>query len=371
MTGTCTFPAGSISSNAILGGVGGALPTTATFSNLYSSNIGIGTSVPAYPLDIVGNARVTGNISAGNLGMFRNRIINGDMMINQRGVDNVSAGSYGVDRWQCISGTMGISKWTHNMGDPNLVKVGINNSLLLSGSTEVRQYIELLNSSDLFTSPITVSFWVRSSLTTSLPYVTISQSIDGSSSNIAWSTRKNVTTSTTWSYFSTTFPAPASIGSSSNNMNTYGITLVIGTGSIGASDWVTITGVQLEKGTIATPFEFRPYAIELQMCQRYYIRYNALTTNSLFGIGIAADLNNYYCVPIGLPTMLRDVSTATSSYYGLKISPGELTVTSQIAQLQTNSMIFDIWYGCNGSGQLSGILKASTPISFIEISSEL
>jgi len=86
-----------------------------TDSLIVSSNVGIGTALPQAALHVEGNAFVTGNISAGNLGQFRNRIINGDMRVDQRGANGtqgVGAGSsstnattsYTVDRFAIATG---------------------------------------------------------------------------------------------------------------------------------------------------------------------------------------------------------------------------------------------------------------------------
>ena len=117
-----------------------------------------------------------------------------------------------------------------------------------------------------------------------------------------------VSSTTSWNYYTLQIPG-ATIGTWNTNTST-GVEIFIGgfsgvagvstmnvwannSGSISSTtstrwdqtinNFIEFTGVQLEKGTIATPFEFRPYAIELQLCQRYYVRISNTTTYDSIG----------------------------------------------------------------------------------------
>jgi hypothetical protein len=93
----------------------------------------------------------------------------------------------------------------------------------------------------------------------------------------------------------------------------------------GATVWITtnnnyveFTGVQLEKGTIATPFEFRPYPIELQLCQRYYQTINGNSGQSIIGIGYCSSVygtsSNALSALVTLPVPLRALPTISGFY---------------------------------------------------------
>ena len=129
-----------------------------------TGNLGIGKSNPQYPLDIVGNANFSGNISAGNLGMFRNRIINGDFRINQRNAaSNVygnNSNAYNMDRFSAA--TVGGASYVITQsnvsiaGSPafrvaNAVKVSVTSNSTSAGDyyTAVQQVIEGNNIEDL------------------------------------------------------------------------------------------------------------------------------------------------------------------------------------------------------------------------------
>ena len=248
-------------------------------ANLYlGSNVGVGNSnYPTDPSGNTGNIITSGNICAGNLGMFRNRIINGNFIIDQRATATTAVTTgYGPDRWSFNPGS-GASFAQYKMTSANdlvIMKLGYLNGCVINqgantASSEISQYIELGNCFDLHINTITVSFWARTTVTGQI-YVKLFASSDGGNANGAWSSAYNVNTSTTWQYYTVQIPNVLSSPSTGTAQNGYGIRLVLGTSGLSASAKTYCTGVQLEKGTIATPFEFRPYQIELQLCQRYY-----------------------------------------------------------------------------------------------------
>jgi len=238
--------------------------------------------------------------------MFRNKIINGDMRIDQRNAGastTISAYGYGIDRWgyQCFGGGAWSSQRT------TVVPSGHGNSLGLIvttadgsiGSTDVYQLfqkVEGFNAADLGfgtanAKTITVSFWVRSSITG-----TYSASFQNNGFNRGYVATFEVNAADTWEYKTLTVIGDTSgtwtidnsvglqlaidLGSGSGSNITAGSWQTVTTSSLrtsGSVDWVGtlnatfyITGVQLEEGTVATPFEHRPYGVELSLAQRYF-----------------------------------------------------------------------------------------------------
>lgn len=235
--------------------------------------------------------------------VFRNRIINGDMAINQRGGTVTLAGSglYGVDRWFGTEATDG----TMTMQQSTTAPPGFTNSLYLTTGTAdaslaatqfalVGQAIEGSNVADLGwgtadAQPITLSFWVRSSLTG-----TFGGALKNSASDRSYAFSYAISAANTWQYKTITIPGDTTgdwltdtgagvyvlfgLGSgstysgtagawaSANYVTTTGAVSVIGTA--GATFYVT--GVQFEAGPVATPFEHRPHGLELLLCQRYF-----------------------------------------------------------------------------------------------------
>ena len=252
---------------------------------------------------------MTNAVSIAQLGAnnssFTNRIINGAMVIDQRNAGaSGTADGYTIDRFAYYGVQASKGTWQQNAGAVT-PPTGFTNylgftsssaySVLASDLFEFYQFIEGYNFADLGwgtanAATVTVSFWVRSSLTG-----TFGAGLTNSgntrnypftytiSSANTWE-QKTVTiagdTTGTWlttngrgvgllfslgagSNFSTT--ANAWNGTTSKFMPT-GATSVVGTN--GATFY--ITGVQLEKGSTATSFDYRPYGTELQLCQRYF-----------------------------------------------------------------------------------------------------
>ena len=237
---------------------------------------------------------------------FKNRLINGSMVIDQR---NTGASvtpintQYLVDRFSYLATQA--SKFTAQQNAGSVTPpTGFSNYLGLTvASTQtlgasdffgIRQAIEGFNSADLAwgtasAATVTLSFWVRSSLTG-----TFGGSLRNSAGNRSYVFSYTINSANTWEqktvviagdtsgawltnngigidlFFSlgsgSTFSNTAGSWSGSNLLSATGATSVVGTN--GATFY--ITGVQLEKGSTATSFDYRPYGTELQLCQRFF-----------------------------------------------------------------------------------------------------
>ena len=242
----------------------------------------------------------------GALSGARNRIINGDMRVDQRYAGAATPNTingYVVDRWYIQQSVTGKVIAQQNAGGvtppPDFTNyLGITSqsaySVLASDFYTVAQYIEGFNVSDLgwgtaTAQPIVISFWVRSSLTgtfgAALRNALINRTYPFTYTVSAANTweRKTVSiagdTSGTWGTGSgvgislnfglgvgSTISGTAGAWAAGNFASATGAVSVVGTN--GATFY--ITGVQLEQGTVATPFERRQIGQELALCQRYY-----------------------------------------------------------------------------------------------------
>jgi hypothetical protein len=242
---------------------------------------------------------------------FKNRIINGAMVIDQRNagasVTQTTSDLYIVDRWaaygtaaskfsvqQNAGAVTPPSGFTSYLGCTSLSAY----SLASTDFFTIGQKIEGFNFSDLGwgsanAQAVTLSFWARSSLTG-----TFSGYLPNGGSGAYWYVFSyTINSANTWEYKTVTIAAPTAGGTASwpiNNAQVTQIQFSLGTGSSvtgAAGAWgsttargVTgttsvvgtngatfyITGVQLEKGSTATSFDYRPYGTELALCQRYY-----------------------------------------------------------------------------------------------------
>jgi hypothetical protein len=240
--------------------------------------------------------------TADSLQGFRNRIINGDMRIAQRGTGAfTTSGAYPVDRFLVASATDGAFSVQQDSSAPagfiNSVKITTttaDGTLTTTQNLNFNQRIEGTNTADLGwgtanAKTVTLSFWVRSSLTG-----TFGGALRNDGANRSYPFTYSISVADTWEQKSVTIAGDTT----GTWLTTTGIGLIVffglgagpdrsGTaGAWAASDlrsatgavsvigtlnatWY-ITGVQLEVGSVATPFERRPYGTELQLCQRYY-----------------------------------------------------------------------------------------------------
>jgi hypothetical protein len=248
----------------------------------------------------------TSALNGGPLAGTRNRIINGDMRIDQRNagaaVNNAADGTFAVDRWVRYQ-NVGASNVGRNLngvtppaGFTNYLGIQISTAGTATSSqyTNFQQYVEGFNSADLAwgtanAQAATISFWVRSSLTGTQGFA-----LQNASSALGYPFTVTINVANTWEYKTVTIPGPTT--GTWDTTNGRGIALIVdlGMGSsfrFTAGSWQSanvqgvtganslnqtinatfyITGVQLEPGTVATPFERRSYGQELALCQRYY-----------------------------------------------------------------------------------------------------
>jgi hypothetical protein len=264
-------------------------------------------------VDTVTTSTTGGVLGAGNASIMKNRLINGDMRIDQRNAGAsvtpaANALTYNLDRW-AIYPTQASKLTVQQNAGAITAPVGFNNYLgivsssaysVVSGdSFTLRQYIEGYNFADLGfgtanAKTVTLSFQVYSSLT---------GTFGGSLNNYAF-TRSypfsyTVSAANTWTTISVTIAGDTGgtwVGSS--NAGSAAICFNLGIGSTyqgTANTWASaaylaptgavsvvgtngatfyITGVQLEVGSSATGFEYRQYGQELNLCQRYFLRQN-------------------------------------------------------------------------------------------------
>ena len=344
---------------------------------------------------------------------MRNRIINGAMRIDQRNngaaISNDTSGTqYSLDRWS-LYGTQS-AKFTVQQDSSANTVAGFTSSLKVTSSSAysvtssdiftVQHRIEGNNVADLRfgtadARPVTLSFWVRSSLTGTfggaLNNLDASRSYPFTYTIVAANTweQKFITvvgdTSGTWLTTNdvglrvtfglgagTSVSGTAGSWASAGYFNATGATSVVGTNG---ATWY-VTGVQLEEGSVPTPFEYRQYGTELGLCQRYYEV--VVAANQIYApIG-----NGFYIGSADVRTVVSFkqtkranptlVTTSGADYYAFyRDGAADLFNSFTIndpspygAQLYNNTQV------SGGSGQ-AGLLYANNNSAYLAFSAEL
>jgi hypothetical protein len=285
--------------------------------------------------------------------MGRNRIINGGMQIDQRnaGAAVTTNNAYPVDRFQYQND----SDATLSLQQSSTVPAGFSKSMAVTvttadasvGATQysmITQRIEGFNMADFgwgtaSAKTVTLSFWVRSSVTGTFGGVFNN---DGSARSYPYT--YSISSADTWEYKTVTIAGDTSGTWLSTNGVGIQLRWAFGMGStyagsagswsantyFGASGCVNlistlnatfyITGVQLEVGSVATEFERRPYGTEFMLCQRYYQHYGG--SGSTGGTGYAYEYDGLYGSSTGsglvisfpFPVVMRAAPTSSGNY---------------------------------------------------------
>jgi hypothetical protein len=326
-----------------------------------SGNLGIGSTIPTQKLDVAGNVNVSGTVVMSSAFTMRNRLINGGMDIWQRGtsLSTNNTSGYLADRFWCFSGLSTAATYSQAT---SIGLTGFNYALRAqrnSGNTGtaglyVYQVIETNNCLSLAGNSITLSFYARAganySATSNLIYYQVAYGTgtdQGTASLLAgtWtgqtyqSTAFTGTLTTGWQRFTGTITLPST--ATEISIIVYGVP----TGTAGAADYFDITGVQLEAGSLVTPFERRPYGMELQLCQRYYQNIGS----NLYG---QTDSPTAFAVSIPFWIPMRtgpSLAVRTGYYFNVRYAGNDTSiVTPTVANVTSDS--YGVWLQVTSSG---------------------
>lgn len=194
---------------------------------------------------------------------FKNKIVNGNFNVWQRGT-SFSATGFTADRW-FLSAAVNSQRISLSPEETELT--GAEYALRFNAGTYVSYKIEDVRT--LAGKKATLSFWSKSGASKTLYNLYLRQHFGTSGSayvdTVFSSTTFNNTTELTKHTFTVTLPTI--VGKTIGSDNTHYIEIFFESQNDGI--YTDITGVQFEEGSIATPFENRPYGLELSLCQRY------------------------------------------------------------------------------------------------------
>ena len=356
--------------------------------------------------DVIQSSVANTSLGAGNASIMKNRIINGAMVIDQRNagasVTPTSNGTYTLDRWATyftqaskFSVQQNAGSVTPPAGFTNYLGVTSTSAYSVGASDEfdLVQPIEGFNVADLNfgtanAKTITVSAWVRSSLTG-----TFGGSLYNSALDWSYPFSFSIPVANTWTQISVTIAGQTSGTWLTTNGTGMNLLFSLGAGSSRtgtANTWVNasrvgvtgqvnivgtsgatfyITGVQLEVGSSATGFEYRQYQQELALCQRYF--QVPINTVSRLASGFIYASNSAYGV-FNLQTTMRAAPSITynGSFYGTDASNTGRGMTAGTDGTSVNNVTVNFTAGFNmnaGNGTVLGLASSG----YVWASSEL
>lgn len=345
------------------------------------------------------------NISAVNSLGFRNRIINGDMRIDQRnaGASGSGSGRYFVDRWFIGTdiSTIATQRSTDapsGFTNSSLVSITTGGTVSAGTAAYIRHKIEGFNTADLAwgsasAQSVTLSFWAKASITG-----TYGVGLMNSAANRSYVGQYTISAANTWEYKTivvsgdttgtwltdngTGIQISFDIGSGSNVQATAG---AWGAGSywrasgnvqLAATTGATfyITGVQLEAGSVASPFERRDYGRELMMAQRYYQKYQGTSAYTPVLFQGRMRTTTSFAGVITLPVVMRAAPTVTATnstnawYIATAGDLNSNTVTLDNASTSVVALTMTTSTGVAGQG---GVVYPVASGTYFDFNSEL
>jgi len=302
-----------------------------------------------------------------------NRIINGDMRIDQRNTGasvtiNSATNTYVMDRWfgvgQAADGVFSMARSSVGLGSfSNGQLVTVTTADAAIGATQayaVIQKIEGNNVSDFSfgavnASSVTLSFWVFSTVAG-----TFGGALANEAHNRSCPFSYTVAAANTWEYKTITLPGDTGGTWPTDNNSAMRVIFAVGVGSSlkgtagvwaagtlwsasGTVDLIStlnaqryLTGVQLEIGTVATPFERRSFGLELALCQRYY----ETGYGEIGGYAAGGGTGVYYRIPF------KDTKRAAPTLASAALT----TVNVSVFDFRDSTVDSGLWYSTAAAG---------------------
>ena len=321
-----------------------------------------------------------------------NPVINSCMDIAQRGTSFTATTGYVLDRWYYsqFGGGGGITITQQATADttnlPNIqysMRIQRNSGSTTTNAPQIAQSVENANAVPLAGKAITFSFYARaganySAASSNLNYQlrtgtgtdqnTLTSGFTGSVNLLDAA----VAISTTWTRYSFT----ATVGATAKQIAPY--FYYSPSGTAGVNDWVEITGVQIDIGSVALPIRRTGSSIggELAACQRYYFRIGGLSNYMILGSG-TAESTTKVDIQVATPTTMRTLPTAVDfSTIGVQPFPTGTITAVTAAVLATvkgvgpldvelavaSGLTQGVWYRGTTNNSTSGYLGFSAEL---------
>lgn len=296
---------------------------------------------------------------------FKNRIINGAMQIWQRGTSvAVSGDAYtGADRWKS-----GGQVWTGARSADTPASSPAQYSLEITSATgsygTFAQRIESVNCADLVGKDVTFSIWVKNVFGSTAFYINVvsAPTADTWSGSVNALGSANFTlTQGTWQRVSVTITNLPSSVANGIQINMYN--------DSSAATVTRYTMAQFEVGTQATGFEFRPYSVELALCQRYYMQWVVAGYATLCAASPLDGSTSVIFLPLSVPLRASPSISKTGGFFMNEQT--DTTATPVVNALFPNQLILQFgamgatpwnWPLCRGGRSAGGAIYASAEL---------
>ena len=297
-------------------------------------------AIPSSPASVGTSNLVNGAVTMAKLDSiaqytgFKNRIINGDMQIDQRNngasVTNSTGNIYTLDRWlnTTVGSNCSVQQVTGSTGNNTAIRVtGASGN----ATTQLSQRIESANIYDCAGQTVTVSFTISGSIAGS---VSVRFLYPTATNNFTTQTEPVSGTVVNFTTTPTRYTVTRVLDANANK----GLNVVFERGATGAGVTWTLEDVQLERGSTATSFDVLDYGTELAMCQRYCVVYGGSGIYETYGYGNAVSTGTVQTL-MALPVSMR--TTPSISVSGsIQISDGAngfVIFVLSVGTVQSNS----------------------------------
>lgn len=331
--------------------------------------------------NVTGNLSVTGTSTFNNVPsfpssmMFRNRIINGDMRIDQRNAGaSISSGvgglAYPCDRmFVYATGAAVTAQRTGTAGAYSLTMTGAASNTFCSFG----QRIEAQNIADMAGGAVTISAVLSASTPQTVQWAaTVPTAADNYASTATIATGTFSVTSTP-----TLFTATIAAGSTSTIVRGMQVQFAANNGGAFTSGTVVLSNFQVEPGSVVTPFERRLYGQELTLCQRYYYRNTAPSTGTFLTTFGVSQSTTSAIIMTQFPVTMRAAPSAleqsgTAAHY-------QVFASSNVACSAVPTFLAaTVWYATTTATTASGLgsnlpcwLSAANTAAYLGWSAEL
>ncbi len=354
--------------------------------------------------NVTGGAIVGESYNGGQLAGLRNKIINGSMIVNQRGSSALTTGTGTatffnstrmLDRWTYIAASAAVFSVTQSTDVPaatpnlyysqRLTVTTADATIGISETFAAAQIIEGFSARNLVGRTFTISFWVKSSVVGT--YCLSLYNGNWPSTDESYVATYAITAPNTWEYKTITIinglPTTGAYWDWTSGAGlTVAWTLFAGTNwqtaspGVWTSDWgladisqvnaaatlgniFALTGVQVEVGTVATPFEHRPFGMELALCQRYYEKSFPYATAPAQNVGSKLGapaatgqvLNQAFSTPVRFAVTKRRAPTMT--LYSPNAASADWSTEGGVTPLASTANIGDSGFVATGNSAVT------------------